>query len=691
MSDNVKAFLHPRSVAVIGASDNPNKVGGRPIHYMKKFGFKGEIYPINPTRSEIQGLKAYPSLAAIGAFPDAVIVAVGGDQVLETVRTCAQMGVKIGVIMSSGFAELGEAGRMREQELVEVANAGGMRLIGPNSQGPANFSNGAILNFSTMFMETEAKDGPIAIVSQSGIASVIPYHFLRSAGHGVRYVVATGNDADIGACEMVEAVAADPEIQLILVYLESVSNPESLARAAAIARERGAYMVALKSGGSAKGASAASSHTGAIVGNDAAIDAFFKRNGIWRARDINELVRATPLYLRSQDARSGRLVAMSGSGAVAVMTADLAERENMELATLSEDTKKALRAVLPDFGTPNNPLDTTAAILNDGTMWRRALDALGSDPQADCVMVSMSVAGPGYDIDALAADTAKFASSAQKPIVLSAPQERVRDVFEAHGIPSYATEAEAVGAFAQYSAHQRLRANVKTRSKPEGAGYVARPSTLDEFNSLQTLSDYGVPVVKQCICNTPAEAQAAFEALGSAPVVVKGCASSVPHKSEHGLVKLGLKSAEEVYSAAEDCMSKLTKLGVDHPQVVVAQMVKAVHELALGVSVDPQLGPLVMIGEGGTLIELRRDAVSLLAPFSADEVKAACGKLRIAPMFSGYRDTPAIDLDAFAEAAVALGDFAVQCTNLKSIDVNPVLALPKGQGVLAVDAVVEFE
>ncbi|NPC58470.1 acetate--CoA ligase family protein [Caenimonas soli] len=690
MTENIDAFTNPASVAVIGASDNPNKVGGRPLHYMKKFGFRGNIFPINPTRAEVQGLKAYPNVAAIRVVPDAVVIAVGGEQTLAHVRECAALGVKAGVIMSSGFGELGDEGRLRERELVEVARAGGMRLMGPNCQGPANFANGAVLNFSTMFVETQALDGPIAIVSQSGIASVIPYHLLRREGFGVRYVVATGNDADVGACAMTLSVARDPAIKLILVYLESLSDPDSLAKAAALARARGAYMVVLKSGESAKGAAAASSHTGALVGNDAAIDGFLARHGIWRARDMNELIRATALYLGDRPVGGGRLVAMSPSGAVAVMTADLAEREGLELASLAPATKSELSKILPEFGTPNNPLDTTAAILSDGSMWARAMHALASDPQADSLMVSMSVAGPGYDVHSVAKEAAALANSSDKPVLLSAPQERVRDVFSAHGIPAFVTEADAVSALAQYTAHQSMRDVSPATGKRQRLSYPGA-GLLDEHESLALLSNAGVPVVRQRICTTPEEAQAAFNELNVQRVVVKGCAASVPHKSEHGLVRLGLTSSAEVATAAAQCIDKLVSLGVVNPQVIVAEMVRGVHELALGVTVDPRVGAVVMVGDGGTLIELRKDAVSLLAPFTVEQAKQACAKLRIAPLFYGYRDSPALDLDAFAEAAVALGNFAANAVNLRSVDVNPVIAMPKGQGVFAVDAVVELQ
>ncbi|WP_454736169.1 acetate--CoA ligase family protein [Cupriavidus necator] len=690
MQNHIDALFSPRSVAVIGASDNPNKVGGRPIHYLNRFGFAGKVFPVNPGRAQIQGHRAYPSLGAIGEVPDAVVIAVSGEATLAQVRQCSAAGVKAAVVMASGFAETGDAGRARQAELVAAANAGGMRLIGPNAQGSASFASGAVLNFSTMFMEVAPADGPIAIISQSGAASVMPYALLRQAGFGVRYLVATGNDADLDACTMAEAVAGDDGIRLILVYLESLSNPDKLARAAAIARERGASVVVLKSGSSQRGAVAAASHTGAMVGNDAAIDGFLARHGIWRARDMGEFIRATPLYLQGHRPGAGRTVVMSHSGAVGVMAADLAERAGLPLTELAPATQQGLAGILPEFGTANNPLDMTAALLNQADMFPRVLDVLGTDAQADMVMIGIPVAGPGYDVDALARDAAAFLGRHGKPLVVSAPQQTVRDQFAGHGVPTYVTEADAIAALQQYAAHRRLRDAVADLPSPAPVAYGGR-GLLDEHESLALLARHGVPVVPHRLCETSDEAVAAFAALGGGAMVVKGCAACVPHKSEHGLVRLGLADAAGVRRAAEDCLATLARLEVERPRVVVGRMVKGRHEFALGVTVDPALGPLVMIGEGGTLLELRRDIVTLLAPFTEQDVRDACGRLRLAPLFAGYRDLPALDLDALAAAAVALGDFALRYrASLKAVDINPLMVMPAGEGVIAVDAVVEM-
>lgn len=688
------SLLQPASVAVIGASDNPNKVGGRPIHYMTKFGFTGEVFPVNPARTEIQGRRAYPTLDSIGRVPDAAIIAVAGDDAVRAVKECADAGIANAVVMASGFAETGDEGRAAQQRMVEYANARGMRIIGPNAQGIANFSNGAVLNFSTMFMEVEPEDGPIAIVSQSGAASVMPYALLREMGLGVRYLCATGNDADMDVPELTRAIAANPAIKLILVYIESLVRPEMLAEAAEIARSRGAGIVLLKGGSSQKGAAAAASHTGAMIGHDGALDAFLARCGIWRANSLQEMVTAAPLYLRDAKCGERRTVVLSHSGAVGVMSADAAEQVGLPLAELAAQTRERLRDALPGFATPSNPLDLTAALMGNDGMFPRVLDILAQEEQADMLMVGIPVAGPGYDVPALAKATAEFAREYSKPVALSAPQQSVRQAFQAHGIPVFRTESDAVKALHQYATHQAMmdgRPEVHRQAEAPDIRIPGGAGTLGEAESLSLLRQAGIPVISHAVCADENEAEAAFLNFDR-PVVVKGCAADVPHKSEHGLVHLNLKTSQDVRRAARACLGAFEAMGCRGGKVLVAPMVRGVHELMLGVSIDPVFGPVVMLGEGGTLVEVRRDVISLLAPFSADEVLEGLQRLRIAPLFDGYRDRPALDLAAFADAAVKLGDFACRYRErIRSIDINPVMVLARGEGVLAVDAVVELD
>ncbi|CAL8480331.1 acetate--CoA ligase family protein [Caballeronia sp. S22] len=682
------ALWNPASVAVIGASDNPNKVGGRPIHYMRRYGFGGRILPVNPQRAEVQGLPCFASLADLPEVPEAAIVAVSGDAASAAIRACADMGVRVAIVMASGFAETGEDGRALQDELVRYARAAGMRIVGPNAQGIANFASGAVLNFSTMFMEVEPQDGPIAIVSQSGAASVMPYVLLRERGLGVRYLAATGNDADLGVSDLAMSVASDESIRLILVYVESLSQPAMLAEAARIARQRGAHVVLLKGGSSTRGAAAAASHTGALAGLDAALDAFLDRHGIVRARDVHELVNAASLFVRGFPVREGRTVVMSHSGAVGVLCADAAERTGLPLASLSAATIDALTRILPGFATAGNPLDLTASLLGNGALFSQVLDVLGNDPQADMFAIGVPVAGPGYDVPELARAAARFMATHRKPIVVTAPQRSVRAEFDACGVPTYIGETDAIHALWQYARSERMRGAPPAFALPPAEADVLH-GLLDEAASLSMLQRYGVPVVDHAVCADADEAAALANAFGER-VVVKGCAAEIPHKSEHGLVHIGV-GAGDARAAAFACLARLKSLDVGAPRVVVARMARGLHEFMLGVTVDPVLGPVVVIGEGGTLVEVRGDVVSLLAPFTADDALAAMRRLRIAPLIDGYRGQPTLDADALAHAAVALGNFAIAYrTSLVSVDMNPVMVMARGEGVVVVDALVQF-
>jgi acyl-CoA synthetase (NDP forming) len=682
----------PASVAVIGASDNPNKVGGRPIHYMTRFGYAGAIYPINPVRNEIQGRRCYPSLQATGVMPDAAIVAVATAEAMRAVRECVDLGVPHVVVMTSGFAEIGAQGRLLQDEMVAYAAARGTRLVGPNAQGIANFSNGAVLNFSTMFMEVEPQDGPIAIVSQSGAGSVMPYALLREMGFGVRYLCATGNDADLSTAELCRMVALDQEIRLILVYVEALSHPEMLADAACLARARGASVVLLKGGCSTKGAAAAASHTGALVGHDGALDTFLKRHGIRRAYDMHDLVDAAPLYLQGMSCGEGRTMIMSNSGAVGVLCADAADQVGLPLAELADATHKQLTKMLPGFATAANPLDLTAAVIGNSGMYRQVLEVLGSEPAADMFLIGIPVAGPGYDVPEIASATAGFASRLRKPVAVCAPQASVRLTFAKHKLPVFCTESDAVRALRQYSINQQpLPAPVL----PDVGAVIGLPpggsGPLGEAESLELLRRAGIPVVQHTLCATVEEVQGAFIRIGGM-AVVKGCAAAVPHKTEYGLVHLDVRTADEAATAARSCLTALREMKCADARVLVAPMVRGVHEFMLGVTVDPVFGPVVVIGDGGTLVEVRKDTVSLLAPFSEGDALRAMRTLRIAPLYEGYRERPALDISALAKAAVTLGDFALQNRHrLLSVDMNPVMVLARGRGVVVVDAVVELK
>jgi len=682
--DALRLALAPRSIAVIGASDNAHKIGGRPLAYLARFGFAGVVYPINPTRDQVQGLRCFPSLQALPERPDIAIVAVPGDAAVEAVDECAAASVALCIVMSSGFGDVDAAGKAREQAMAARARAQGMRVVGPNSQGLANFGTGAVASFSTMFTEVAPADGPVGIISQSGAMSVIPYGLLRARGVGVRHSHATGNDCDVTVCELATVVAEDPGLKLLLLYLEGIPDPWHLAEAARIARQRGLPIVALKAGRSAAGQEAASSHTGALANEDRVVDAFFAENGIWRAQNMVDLVDTAQLYLKGWRPRGRRLVAISNSGAVCVLTADAASVAGMPLQPLAAETQAELRTILPGFATTTNPVDITAALLTNSKLFGAILPPIARDPAADAFFIGIAVAGAGYDVEAFASDTARFAAETGKPLVVAAPQASVAERFKSLGMAVFPTEGEAVHALGQFLSHAELLQSVAAREVPIAPRpHATGPSRLlDEAASLALLAERGVPVARHRLCRSEAEARDAFVALGGDPVVVKGCSDEASHKSELGLVRIGVRDADAVAAAYRDMQAAARAAGVALSGVLVAEFVRGQRELMIGARLDPVFGPVVLVGDGGKYVEAMPDAQVLLPPFDAARVAATLRRLRIAPLLDGVRGEAPLDVEAFCRAVVAVGDLMADASaGVTQLDVNPVIVRARGDGI----------
>jgi len=686
VTTNLGVALDPASIAVIGASENPDKIGGRPIAYLARFGFRGRVFPINPHRAQVQGYRSFPGLAELPEAPDVAIVAIPGEQAVAAVDSCAAAGVKVAIMMASGFGET-EGGKAQEREMAARARARGMRIVGPNSQGLANFATGAVASFSSMFTEVEPADGPVAIVSQSGAMSVVPYGLLRAQGIGVRHAHATGNDCDVTASELAVAVAHDPGVRLLLLYLESIPDPHHLAAAARVARGRGLPIIALKPGRTAAGQAAARSHTGALANEDRVVDAFLERHGIRRARDTAEMVDAVELYLKGWAPQGRRLVVISNSGATCVMAADAASAAGMPLATLAEDTQAGLRAVLPSFAATANPVDITAALLTNSRLFSKILPIIARDPGADAVMIGVPVAGAAYDVPAFARDAAAFAAATGKPVAIAAPQPMVAGHFKAAGLPTFPSETQAVSALDGFILHHALMARTRDHAAAPPTQATSGTHMLNEADSLALLARAGVPVVAHRLCRSEADAVDALAALGGR-VAVKGCSADLAHKSEHGLVRLDLADPGAVRTAFRDCRRILEDGGFRFDGVLVAAMARGRREMLIGAHRDPVFGPVVLVGDGGKYVEAMPDAALLLPPFGEADVHVVLARLRIAPVLAGVRGEAPMDAAAFAAAAVAVGHLMQDDPAVASLDINPVLVRSEGEGCTAVDAVV---
>ncbi|WP_027015701.1 acetate--CoA ligase family protein [Comamonas composti] len=676
--------LNPRSVAILGASDNPIKPGGRPIDYMLRHGFSGAILPVNPKRNEVQGLPAYPSLRVLPQAPDAVVISLPGEEVANAIDECVDLGARMAVIYSSGFAELGDAGRAQQSELLARARRGGLRLFGPNCQGVANFAQGAILNFSTMINESPPADGPVAIVSQSGAGAAILYGGLRRAGLGVRYMVSTGNEADVCAAEAACALLGDEQVRLVVLYVETLSQSAQLAQAARLARERGAHILAVKAGRTSAGQATASSHTGALAAEDALTDSFLRQHGILRLADFRELIDYAPLFLSQPMPRGQRVVSISNSGATCVLSADAAEEYGLAVEQFDQATLAGLKQALPPYVTARNPIDMTTALLGKPDTFGHTLQALRGSNAADLVHVGFPIGGEGYDFADFAAQASRFARDSGIPIAVSVNQEWVARAFQEQGVPTFWSERAAMRGLALLSEQACAPASMSSPQQPP----VAASTTLDEPGSLARLQQAGLPVMHHQVCTRASDVLPALEALGT-PLVAKGISADLAHKSEHGLVRLNIDRQESALQAFHDFAAKLRALEANDGGMLLCTQHKADFELALGAHIDAEFGVVVMIGQGGVLVETLKDVQFLLAPFDQSQALAAIQRLGIAPAFAAARGMPAVELSAVADMMVRLGDWMLeQDGHVQSVDANPVLVARGARPPVIVDAVV---
>lgn len=658
------------------------------MDYLRRFGYPGKIYPINPSREHVQGLPAYASLAQLPETPDMAIIALAGPAVSASIQACAEQGVGVAVIMSSGFAEAGDEGKEAQRRLLETAARAGMRLIGPNSQGTADFHRGTVANFSTMFKQLPPQDGPVAVISQSGATSAALYTLLREQDIGVRYVMATGNEADVTVSELAYAALEDPALKVLVLYMESIKDPETLIKAAALARERGVPIIAIKAGRSKKGAMAAQSHTGALSGEDDVIDAFLRQHGIWRASDLHEVAQTLPLYLKEPAHIGRKLVVISNSGSSCVMSADLADTLALPLAELSAATQSGVAAALASYATSTNPIDLTATLMSNSALLKDVFDTLQQDDEAQTLLVSLPVAGEGYDLDLMAEHIAAFEMESRRMVMVSSTLESILAPFRRRGIVTFKGEPQALRAIDQITRHHALLQREPARAQeapliilPAGGG-----TFLSEADSLTALAAAGLPVVSHTVCNTVQDAIAAWKATGG-PVVLKACSDKLPHKSEYGLVFLNLNTEASIQAAAKQCEETMQAMGI-RPGYVVSPMEVGRWEMALGAKNDPNYGPVIMLSDGGKYIESMPDYCLLMPPFSVEDVRQAIAGLRIAPVFAGARGEPPIAIEPLADIAIRLSSLMLRNEDvIASVDLNPVLLC--SDKLVVLDALIE--
>ena len=693
--EGLDALMQPRSIAIIGASQDATKIGGRPVDLLRRYGYAGKIYPVNPRAALVQGLQAYASVDALPEAPDLAIIAVDAEKAPEAVEQCAARGVRSVVVFSSGFAELGEKGRAMQDRLQAAARRTGMRLLGPNCLGAVSIPERAIATFSIVIEHSMPAAGLLGIVSQSGNLGSYTMRMASDRGAGISRFMTTGNECDIDIADGIAWLARDPATKVILCCFEACRDAGRLIAALTEARDAGKPVIALKVGTSEAGQAAAASHTGAMAGSDAVFDALLARYGAVRVRSIEELIdlgHAASILLPDRLPKGPRLGIVTASGGFGVLLADAAQAVGLSLPELSEATQRTILELVP-FASARNPVDATAQMSSRPDMLQKILSAVVADDRCDAVVLPLPFSLHMPRLRSVYMETLRYirAQYPDRPVILcvEGPPDALAEL---HSL-GYPTIASFDGCCAVVAALMRLEVAAKA-PREAGQPTIAKAAPLaadafrHELGAKRALADAGIPVLAERLVTTADAAARAASEIGY-PVVLKIASPDLPHKTEVGGVAIGLRSEAEVRQAHA---AMLASVGAKAPGavidgVIVAPMVQGLSELILGSRVDPVFGPVVMVGLGGIFAEIVQDTAVQMAPVSETQATAMLKSLKAFAVLDGARGRRRTDLVAAARAIAALSRFAVaHADTVSEIDINPLLLKAEGEGAVALDA-----
>lgn len=691
--DNLESAFSPASVAVVGATEDQSKFGGRLMARLIGEGFRGEIWPVNPRRSSVMGLPSYPSLADLPGAPEHVGIVLPAPLVMNSLTEAHQVGARIATVFSGGFAELGSAdGKNGQQEIRDFADRTGLRVIGPNCNGLINLAENFALTTTATLDWPNPSGGGLAVVSQSGgLGQVNVMWRAQRAGIGVSHQISSGNDADLGALDYSRYLIRQPQTKCLALVLESIRSGSEFASLALDAAERDVPILLLKIGRSEAGAQAALSHTGAITGADDVVEAACREYGVIRVSDADELVDVAQLFTMSQRVKGRRLGSVTVSGGNNALLSDLAGSTSLSFPQLSPPTEARLSNLLPDYAQVANPLDLTTAGINDPSLAHDALMAI--TPEVDTA-VSILTHIPASSRESLR----EITNSIDRPHVALwvggalngelTPADLVSDGMAVFASPSRMLRALEIAA--SHHAFLHSGAAERLRSKLRQAPARARPPASDlaqEAELLGELSRAGIPLPRWRVVDSVEAARDAAVELGY-PLALKISSEKVPHKTDLGLVHLGvsdLASVEQSYSQLTSAFS--ARWPDASANVLVQQMAASGVELLVGGKTDPVFGPVVIVGMGGVLAEVLRDRTMRLAPVSEEQALEMLGELRGASLLAGVRGARPADTRAAARTIAMFSEwFFARSDDLQEADLNPVVVHPQGEGVSVLDA-----
>jgi acyl-CoA synthetase (NDP forming) len=700
---SIHAMLHPRNIVLVGATDKPGNYAERIWNNLIKHGFQGGLYPLNSRRETIWGVPCYKDFASLPDKPDHVLVLVPARFAVQVIRDAAAAGARSATIVTSGFSELQDDESQRlAAELQQAVRETGLAVTGPNCLGNLSAGENLFTNIDDRVVTMEA--GPVAIAGQSGAIVMAIRQALEDRGVGVGYMVTTGNEAGLETPDLMAYFAADPSVRVIVVYLEGVRNTRAFRDACKAARAAGKPVIALKLGASEGGRAAAMAHTGALAGKIETFDAISAREGVIRAQGLDELIETTECFVHADLPKGSRLAAVTLSGGKRGLLIDAFSSAGLDFTRLSRNASEKLAKMLGPGSIVGNPLDAGFAAVVDPSVYIESIRIMVDDPDTDIVIIDSELPKAPHELrERNLRRVNEMAAGASKPVIyISAMSigftEFMKDLRKS--LPHIAVMQgldRAVGAIKALIEYASLRkeapeilsnSSASARAMLERTLKDARGAALDEVASKKLLKAYGIPVSKEKIARTAAEAVRIARKTGF-PVVAKVVSEEILHKSDIGGVVLNINNPAEVRKAFNQIVARVKKLR-SKPKVdgiLIAQQVKAELELVVGASLDAEMGPVILFGTGGIDIELMKDVALAGAPLDAGEAKALIGRTKAGVKLRGYRGRPALHEASVVKALVGLSNLMADAGNrIASIDVNPFLINVKS-GV-AVDALI---
>jgi acetate---CoA ligase (ADP-forming) len=686
----IHAMLHPRNIVLVGATDKPGNYAERIWNNLIKYKFEGGLYPVNSKRETIWGVPCYKDFVSLPDKPDHVLVLVPARFAVQVLRDAAAAGARSATIVTSGFSELqDEESQKLAGELQQAIRETGLAVTGPNCLGNLSAGEKLFTNIDDRIVTMEA--GPVAIAGQSGAIVMAIRQALEDRGVGVGYMVTTGNEAGLETPDLMAYFAADPSVRVIVVYLEGVRNTKVFRQACKAARAAGKPVIALKLGTSEGGRAAAMAHTGALAGSIETFDAISTREGVIRVRGLDELIETTECFVHAAPPKGNRLAAVTLSGGKRGLLIDAFHSAGLNFAELSANASGKLAKMLGPGSIVGNPLDAGFAAVVDPSVYMQSIRIMIDDPDTDIVIIDAELPKAPHELrERNLRIVDEMAATASKPVVyISTMSIGFTEFTKAlrKSLPHIAVMQgldRAVGAIKALIDYTSLRKEVpdvvssssaSARAMLERTLKNARGAALDEVESKKLLKAYGIPVSKEEIAQTAADAVRIAKQIGF-PVVAKVVSADILHKSDIGGVMLNLNSATEVKAAFNAITARVKKLK-NKPRlegILIAQQVKADLELVVGASLDAEMGPVVLFGTGGVDIELMKDVALAGAPLDAADAKELISRTKAGVKLKGYRGKPALHEASVVKALVGLSNLMADAgTRIASIDVNPFL------------------